>query len=162
MFDEIYNKCHQFYIAATAAENSDIEKGLAELSKAEGKEFSSKELSEFSKKIEEFGKSLKAPEVSDQEDIKILLNRAVKFISAKEFGSFYDTMVKLDKLIKQFMPEKFDPEFADFITDQDTWEWVYQLKNKKLFSKNDLIFISILKNELLYILSKPNLIISGH
>ena len=64
----------------------------------------------------------------------------------------------MSKFIKQFPPEAFEVEFADFITDQEAWDYLYKLKNRNSLTKEDLLFLNIIKNELLYLSSKQSLL----
>lgn len=105
------------------------------------------------------GEDFKDPKQEDQQDIIILLKRAHKALISNNINHFIETMIKLDKMVKQFKPEKFEPEFAEFITDQDTWNYIYELKKIKEISKQDMVLLNILKNELLYLSSKHSLIV---
>ena len=102
---------------------------------------------------------LKEPSRDDDKDLFILLNRAYKALLIDNITIFVETMIKIDKMVKQFMVEKFDPEFADFITDQDNWNYIYELKDKNSLSQQDKLYLNILKNELLYLSSKTTLLI---
>lgn len=105
----------------------------------------------------ELGQDLKAPTIADQTDIQILIGRAAKALENKNIKLFAETMIALDRLLREFFHESFEPEFYDFASDQDLWDWINSLKNKESFSKDDWALASIIRDNLLYFKSKGTL-----
>lgn len=105
----------------------------------------------------ELGQDLKIPTIADQTDIQILIGRAAKALENKNIKLFVEAMITLDRLLREFSHESFEPEFYDFASDQDLWDWIHSLKDKQTLTKDDWALGSIIRDNLLYFKSKGHL-----
>jgi hypothetical protein len=147
-YDDLLKSCKIFQCKSASLNETDIEKALNDMAiHPEQSKMLAKELSDM-------GEGLQSPSLSDKQDISILLRRAAKALSNNDIKSFLAAAKTLDILVRKFKPEDFDPELTDFILDEDVWSWIFALPNKSKLDKNDLIFIPILRDNLLYLASK--------
>jgi soluble cytochrome b562 len=109
--------------------------------------------------LKDLEKEFKYPTKEDKADVKIILTRIKKNIEQNNLTAFKASMKSLDTLCRNFLHEKFNDEFLDFISDQDLWEWVHKF-NPSQPTNNDIYLITeIIYQELNSILKKNNLFI---
>lgn len=150
----ILKACHQFHVKATALNAQDIEHLLLEDARNKGEEVDADYAKRLAEDVVRESKKLKAPRASDKQDIVILLKRAANAITSQDIKKFISSMDSIKDLSQRFAPEKFDSEFADFVLDMDTWDWLEGLKKKPQPDGSDLEFLKILRDNLLYLVSK--------
>lgn len=96
----------------------------------------------------ETGTEFSQPNLQDEQDLKILMRRAVGALNKSDLPTAIKTLKSLDNTIRQFQHESFDEDFYDFISDQDIWGKVYQIVSPP--SNTDLTFLEAMKELLNY------------
>jgi hypothetical protein len=154
MFEKLLKDCTQFQAMAGALTEADIRKLLLDDASSRGEEADEGYASQLARDIVEEGKKLKAPKIADKQDLATLLERAASAITKKDVVRFNTTMDNIKSMAQQFAPEKFDPEFADFMLDEGVWNWLEEFKSRQTISDADLYPLKIIRDNLLFLAAR--------
>lgn len=89
-----------------------------------------------------------SPTPEDELKWKFLMNRASKEIDSKNYPKAIQTLVVLDRFLRDFKPESLEPTFFDFATEEVLWKKINELSRTEEYSERDIEFLGFI-NELL-------------
>ena len=107
--------------------------------------------------MKDLEKEFASPTEKDEDDVKIILKRIKKSIEVNNLSFLKIEMKKLDSLCRLFLHEKFDPEFLDFISDQEFWNWVHSFNPLDPSQEDMYLITKIIYPEVNLLLKKENL-----
>lgn len=93
---------------------------------------------------------LAIPGSQDEQDLKIILKRAISAALDYQIKDLIKSLKNLEKLARTFRHEYFSPEFLDFLADEELWGWV-ETKESSILSEQEKLLVHILGQELLYL-----------
>lgn len=100
--------------------------------------------------LDPLAEMLAIPGTQDEQDLKIILKRAISAALDYQVKNLVTSLKNLEKLARTFRHEYFSPEFLDFLADEELWNWVETKESSKL-SEQERLLIQILGQELLYL-----------